>query len=110
MMSTTQTEDEAIATTRDPLPRVLVVEREKEVRDIVVPWLFRDGFDCREAAGGQAAVDLLATGIRIDLVLSNLILDAVDGITLLQYVKKNHACIPFAFLSTVHIDSVREEA
>jgi len=42
------------------LPRVLLVEDEQPIRDIVVPWLFRDGFDCREAADGRAAMELLA--------------------------------------------------
>lgn len=59
------------------LPRVLLVEDEEPIRDIIVPWLSRDGFDCREAADGQAAMDLLASGTRINLVLSNLLLPSV---------------------------------
>ena len=46
------------------LPRVLLVEDEQPIRDIIVPWLFRDGFDCREAADGRAAIALLAAGTR----------------------------------------------
>ena len=69
------------------LPRVLLVEDEQPIRDIVVPWLFRDGFDCREAADGRAAIELLAAGTRINLVLSNLLLPLVDGYTLLLHVK-----------------------
>lgn len=96
-------------TNRD-LPRVLLVEDEQPIRDIIVPWLFRDGFDCREAADGRAAIELLATGIRIDLVLSNLLLPLVDGFTLLLHVKQRHPRIPFAFITAVHDSQVREAA
>jgi hypothetical protein len=41
-------------------PRILLAEREKEIRDILVPWLFKNGFDCREAENGRDAIDLLA--------------------------------------------------
>ena len=77
-MSTIRTETETLATTRGnpDLPRVLLVEDEQAIRDIIVPWLFADGFDCREAADGRAAMDLLASGIRINLVLSNMLLPA----------------------------------
>lgn len=64
------------------LPRVLLVEDEQPIRDIIVPWLFRDGFDRREAADGGAAIERLAAGTRINLVLSNLLLPLVDGLTL----------------------------
>ena len=52
------------------------------VLGVIVPWLFRDGFDRREAADGGAAIERLAAGTRINLVLSNLLLPLVDGLTL----------------------------
>ena len=92
------------------LPRVLLVEDEQPIRDIIVPRLFRDGFDCREAADGRAAMEFLATRTRIDLVLSNLLLPLVDGFTLLLHVKQRYPRIPFAFITAVHDAQVREEA
>jgi two-component system response regulator FlrC len=77
------------------LPRVLLVEDEKSIRDIIVPLLFSGGFDCREAETGQSAIDLLGSGVRINLVLSNLLLPEVDGFTLLLHVKQNYPKIPF---------------
>ena len=90
------------------LPRVLLVEDEQPIRDIIVPWLFRDGFDCREAADGRAAIELLAAGTRINLVLSNLLLPLVDGFTLLLHVKQHYPRIPFAFVTAIHDSQVRE--
>jgi two-component system response regulator FlrC len=91
------------------LPRVLLVEDEQPIRDIIVPWLFRAGFDCREAADGRAAMELLAAETRINLVLSNLLLPLVDGFTLLLHVKQHYPRIPFAFVTAINDSQVREE-
>ena len=89
---------------------VLLVEDEKPIRDTIVSWLSADGFDCREAADGRAALDLLATGLRIDLVLSNMLLPEVDGLTLLRQVKQLYPRIPFVFLTAIHDAHLREVA
>lgn len=110
--SATKTDTGTFAKSR-PQPdmsRVLLVEDEKPIRDIIVPWLFRDGFDCREAADGRAAMELLATGTRIDLVLSNLLLPVVDGFTLLLHVKQRYPRVPFAFVTAIHDPQIREAA
>jgi two-component system response regulator FlrC len=48
--------------------------------------------------------------VRIDLVLSNLLLPEVDGYTLLLHVKKHYPRIPFVFVTGVNDDSVKEAA
>jgi CheY-like chemotaxis protein len=109
---TTKTETAVFAseTAKVGRPRVLLVEDEQPIRDIIIPWLLTDGFDCREAADGQAAIELLATGIRINLVLSNLLLPLVDGITLLIHVKRRYPRIPFAFVTSINDPEVRDAA
>ena len=91
-------------------PRILLVEDEQIIRDVLVPILFSGGYDCREAADGRAAIDLLRSGIRINLVLSNILLPEVDGYTLLLHVKKHYPCIPFVFVTAVNDGSVKEAA
>jgi DNA-binding NtrC family response regulator len=93
-----------------PVPRILLVEDEKPLRDIVVLILLYAGFDCREAASGRAAIDLLQSGTRINLVLSNLLLPEVDGFTLLLHIKKKHPRIPFVFVTAVQDIDVRQAA
>jgi CheY-like chemotaxis protein len=90
--------------------RVLLVEDEQPLRDVIVRWLFEDGFDWREAADGRAAMNLLASGTRIDLVLSNVLLPVVDGFELLLQVKERYPRIPFAFVTAINIPEVRDEA
>jgi CheY-like chemotaxis protein len=89
---------------------VLLVERQKELRDILVPWLFENGFDVREAENGRDAIDLLATGLRIDLVLSCLMMEIVDGLTLLIHVKKHYPRIPFGVVTAIYDAQYREAA
>jgi CheY-like chemotaxis protein len=92
------------------LPRILLVEDDKALRDVLLLILFSAGYDCREAADGRAAIDLLASGIRINLVLSNMLLDRVDGFTLFIHVRHNYPSIPFVFVTGVNDAQVREVA
>ena len=108
MKITSGTETQSPSKTLGSLPRILVVDREKGLRDIVVPCLFRDGFDCREAEDGRDAIDLLATRVRFDLVLSCLLMPIVDGYTLLLHVKKHYPKIPFAFVTAIQDAELRE--
>ena len=57
----TQTENIALPHRDYALPRDLLVEDEKPMRDIIVPWLLADGFDCREVADAMRMMELLAT-------------------------------------------------
>jgi CheY-like chemotaxis protein len=89
-------------------PRVLLVEDEQIIRDALVPILFRAGLDCREAADGRSAIELLAGGTRINLVLSNLLLPEVDGWTLFLHVRQRYQRVPFVFMTAVRDPQVRE--
>ncbi|SRR6266568_1869811 len=93
-----------------PLPRILLVEDEQILRDVLVPLLFSAGYDCREAADGRAAIDLLRSGVRINLILSNMLLPEVDGWTLFLHVRRHYPDIPFAFVTAIDDDSVRQVA
>jgi CheY-like chemotaxis protein len=91
------------------LPRILLVEDEQIIRDVLVPILFAAGFECREAADGRSAINLLG-GTRIDLVLSNLLLPEVDGWTLFLHVRQRYSRVPFVFMTAVRDPDVRQAA
>jgi DNA-binding response OmpR family regulator len=99
-----------LASRKSVLPRILLVEDEQLIRDVLVPFLFAAGFDCREAADGRAAIDLLDSGTRIDIVLSNLLLPEVDGWTLFLHVRQRYPRIPFVFVTAVHDPDIRDAA
>jgi DNA-binding response OmpR family regulator len=63
--------------------RVLVVDDEPTVRDVVVQYLRRDGHEVTEAVDGHQALELLASSAP-DLVVLDLMLPGVDGLEILR--------------------------
>ncbi|TVR27170.1 MAG: DNA-binding response regulator [Ilumatobacter sp.] len=63
--------------------RVLVVDDEPTVRDVVVQYLRRDGHEVTEAVDGNQAIELLASSPP-DLVVLDLMLPGVDGLEILR--------------------------
>jgi DNA-binding response OmpR family regulator len=69
------------------MPTVLVVDDEPIVRDVVVRYLQRDGYDTLEAADGDAARTLIESG-EPDLVVLDLMLPGTDGLTLTRWIRE----------------------
>ncbi len=59
--------------------RVLVVDDEPMVREVLARYLEKDGFDVDTAADGEAALDAFEAA-RPDLVLLDLMLPQIDGL------------------------------
>ncbi|MFZ4286739.1 ATP-binding protein [Variovorax sp. HJSM1_2] len=58
---------------------VLVVDNEEPDRELLVQLLAPLGFELRTAASGHDALDLLAAGVRPDVVLMDLAMPGIDG-------------------------------
>lgn len=67
--------------------RVLVVEDEHELRELIARWLETKGYIVTEAADGQDAVDLLAAGLEPDVILLDLGLPRMDGRAFLDWMR-----------------------
>ncbi len=65
---------------------VLVVDDEPIVRDVVVRYLRREGFDTLEAGDGDSARTLIATGTP-ELVVLDLMLPGTDGLSLCRWIR-----------------------
>jgi len=65
---------------------VLVVDDEPVVREVVVRYLRRDGFDTIEAADGDAARDLITRGAP-QLVVLDVMLPGTDGLALCRWIR-----------------------
>jgi two-component system chemotaxis response regulator CheY len=89
---------------------VLVVDGEEAVREIVTSMLRSGGYECRESPNGLAALALLGSGARVDLVLSEVMMPELDGIGLLERVKEKYPNLPFAVITAVHDDSIEKAA
>jgi DNA-binding response OmpR family regulator len=65
---------------------VLVVDDEPIVRDVVVRYLRRDGFDTLEAADGETAQKLIEGGAP-ELVVLDVMLPGTDGLALCRWIR-----------------------
>lgn len=72
-----------------PLPKsILVVDDEATIRDVIRRYLERDGFRVREAADGYTALDALAGPDDLpDLIVLDLMLPGIDGLTLARQIR-----------------------
>jgi len=86
--------------------RVLVVDDEEAIRDILAHMLGISGYRCRAVAGGQRAIKLLDSGEKFDLVTSDLMNSPLDGIGFLEQIKNKFPEIPFLMITAVHDISV----
>jgi response regulator RpfG family c-di-GMP phosphodiesterase len=73
----------------DERPRVLVVDDEKFIRDILADFLGMEGYIVRTAEDGSSAVQELARA-RYDLVISDLKMPKMGGLELLKEVSRAH--------------------
>jgi phosphate regulon transcriptional regulator PhoB len=74
----------------EPKPTVLVVEDEKDIRELVRFHLEQEGYAVREAASGEVAAAQLRLGPP-DLVLLDIMLPGTDGLTLCRRLRAEPA-------------------
>jgi two-component system response regulator ResD len=68
------------------MPTVLVVDDEPLVRDVLIRYLQREGFDTLEAGDGDTARTLVATE-DLQLVVLDLMLPGTDGLSLCRWIR-----------------------
>jgi DNA-binding response OmpR family regulator len=70
------------------MPRILIVDDEPQIVDLLGSYLRRDGFTVEQAADGEAA--LAAFGrLRPDLVILDLMLPKVDGREVCRHIRES---------------------
>uniref|UniRef100_UPI0015D6E5C0 sigma-54-dependent transcriptional regulator n=1 Tax=Nevskia soli TaxID=418856 RepID=UPI0015D6E5C0 len=79
-------------------PNVLVVEDEEKLRRVIELRLDSEGFDVSQAASAEAALPLAQ---RADLILSDLRLPGMDGMELLELLRRQNSMAP-VILMTAH--------
>lgn len=73
-----------------PPARLLVVDDEPMVREVVTHYLEQEGHTVTVASDGAAALHAIATS-RFDLIVLDLMLPQVDGLSVLAEVRREHA-------------------
>lgn len=67
---------------------ILVVDDEPDLRAEIVDGLLGHGFQVLDAAGGQQALTILENERRIAVVLTDLVMPEMEGLTLLQRINE----------------------
>lgn len=71
----------------DARARVLVVEDEHELRELIARWLELRHYQVSEAADGVDAIDLLEAGLEPDVILLDLTMPRMDGRAFLEWLR-----------------------
>ncbi|MDR0347554.1 MAG: response regulator transcription factor [Coriobacteriales bacterium] len=77
--------------------RILVVDDEPSITEVVSYNLRKEGYDVQVAADGAAAVSLVSAH-TFDLVILDVMLPKMDGYEVLRHIRTNHS-MPVLFLS-----------
>ncbi len=86
--------------------RIIVVDDETPVRDTICSILRQAGYECLPVNSGLDALALLRSNESVSIVLSDLIMEGMDGLTLLAKMKQEHPEIPVVMVTAVHDISV----
>src|SRR6201988_4938429 len=86
--------------------RILVVDDEEAIREIVCAILSAAGYSWKQASSGTEALALLTSGEQFELMLSDLMMADLDGIGLLERTKERFPDMPVVMVTAVHDISV----
>jgi len=90
--------------------RILVVDDEEAIREIVASMLSTAGYACKQASSGMEALAVLNSGEEFELLLSDLMMPDLDGIGLLELTKEKYPDMPVVMVTAVHDISVALKA
>ena len=80
------------------MPKILIVEDDPAVRDIVKIALEREGIDVEAVGDGETALKSFRSADSLDLVILDIMLPDIDGITLCQEMRRT-SDVPIVMLT-----------
>jgi putative nucleotidyltransferase with HDIG domain len=89
--------------------RILIVDDEEAIREVVYSMLTMSGYECRQAASGVEALKILETQ-EFELLMSDLMMAEMDGKDLLARAKEKYPDMPVLMVTAVHDISTALEA
>lgn len=89
--------------------RILLVEDEDMVRAVAERALTRAGYTVTTAADGDEGLEIVASGAEFDLVVSDVVMPAMDGPTMAREIRKRAPGMPVLFMSGYAEEQLRKE-
>ena len=78
---------------------ILLVEDEHMVRTVTERGLTRHGYKVMSASNGEDALELLASGEHVDLLISDVVMPVMDGPTMVRAARLEWPEMPILFMS-----------
>ena len=82
--------------------KILVVDDESDVRDVIRLQLEQKGFNVLEAVDGQDAINILQSGdnlVNVGLILCDIRMPKVNGVEAIEFLKKEAPGIPVVVIT-----------
>jgi putative nucleotidyltransferase with HDIG domain len=89
--------------------RILVVDDEEAIREVVSTLLEAQGYHCSAVGNGRAALEYVEKN-SLDLVLSDMVMPEMDGLKLLEWLRARDQDIPVIMVTAMHDLSTALEA
>jgi two-component system OmpR family response regulator len=83
----------------DPSPHILVIDDQRDIRDLVARYLVKHGYRASMAESAEAARRLLRTA-RVDLIVLDIMMPGEDGLSLTRSIREHHD-IPVILLTAM---------
>ena len=80
------------------MAKILIVDDEPRIRELIREHLQHAGYTCEEATDGSAALAVLSAG-GIDLVILDIMMPFVDGMTCLKEIRARKMNVPVIMLT-----------
>jgi len=91
-----------VAAKNNPDERILVIDDEEPIRELISSMLKHAGYECRMLGSGHEALAALQADSGYALLLSDLAMDGMDGMTLLDRVRRLDSQIPVVMVTAVN--------
>ena len=88
---------------------ILIVEDDKDLRNILEVIFEQNGYSVLTAANGKEGLEILNSN-KVDAVISDVRMPVMDGIELLKRIKSQYLSLPVVFLITGFADISDEKA
>ena len=89
-----------------PAERILIVDDEDPIREVVSSMLSSANFVCTQASSGKEALALLQSGEDFALMLSDMMMPGMDGEALLAATKERFPDMPVVMVTAMHDISI----
>jgi two-component system cell cycle sensor histidine kinase/response regulator CckA len=87
---------------------VLLVEDEAMVRAVAERALARQGYTVLTAENGEAALELLASSEKPDLLITDVVMPTMDGPTMVRHARKRYPDLRIIFMSGYAEEQLRK--